>query len=156
MAVINPKDRHKIIPAVYLILIKDEQILLTRRYQTGHLDGFYSVPAGHLDGNESLAQALCREVREEVDLEIKLEDLELVHVINQLKALGGERVDFYFQTKAWQGEPKIMEPHKCDDLRWFALDRLPANLAPYVRQAIENIQKGHAYSEFSQTLQQKL
>jgi hypothetical protein len=40
-----------------------------------------------------------------------------------------------------------MEPHKCDDLNWFEMDRLPDNTIPYIRQAIDCFRKGVFYSE---------
>jgi hypothetical protein len=41
-----------------------------------------------------------------------------------------------------------MEPHKCDDLRWFELNKLPENIIPYVKQAIDNIRNKKFYSEY--------
>ena len=58
-----------------------------------------------------------------------------------------ERVDFFITAKKWKGEPKNMEPHKCDDLRWFELDNLPENIIPYIKQAIGNIKNKIFYSE---------
>ncbi|HIE41446.1 MAG TPA: NUDIX domain-containing protein, partial [Candidatus Aenigmarchaeota archaeon] len=72
-----PKERFKIIPTVYLVLIKDNKILLSRRFNTGFHDGEYSFPAGHLDGNETLIQAMVREAKEEIGIELKPEDLKL-------------------------------------------------------------------------------
>lgn len=40
------KERHKVVPAVYLFLIKDEKILLGRRCNTSYMDGKYMVPRG--------------------------------------------------------------------------------------------------------------
>jgi 8-oxo-dGTP pyrophosphatase MutT (NUDIX family) len=40
--------------AVHLLLIKNDQILLLRRFNTGWQDGFYSLPAGHVDAGESV------------------------------------------------------------------------------------------------------
>jgi len=140
------KERFKIIPAVYLVLVKDNKILLSRRYNTGYFDGSYSFPAGHLDGNETLKQAMIRETKEEIDVILDPEDLELIHVINR-KIPGNERVDFFFTTKKWQGELKIMEPDKCDDLSWFGLNNLPENVIPYIRQVIDSFMNDIIYSE---------
>lgn len=144
-----PKERFKIIPVSHLILIKDGKILLSRRFNTGYEDGNYSVVAGHLDGNETFTSAMVREAREEAGIELRLEDLDVVHAMHR-KTLSeaNERIEFFLKAKKWQGEPKIMEPDKCDDLKWFAIDDLPANTVPYIRQAIENIRKGIFYSEF--------
>ena len=37
------KERHKIVPASYLVLIKDSKILLSRRVNTGYEDGKYPM-----------------------------------------------------------------------------------------------------------------
>ncbi|MDZ8089199.1 MAG: NUDIX domain-containing protein [Nostoc sp. DedQUE12b] len=60
----------KLIPASYLILIKDEKILLIRRFNTGYEDGKYSVVAGLGDGNETFVQAVVREAKEEVGIDL--------------------------------------------------------------------------------------
>jgi ADP-ribose pyrophosphatase YjhB (NUDIX family) len=141
------KERFKIIPTVYLFLIKNNKILLSRRYNTGFHDGEYSLPAGHLDGNETLIQTIIREAKEEIGIEVEPEDLRLAHIMHR-KEPNEERVNFFFATEKWEGEPKIMEPHKCDDLRWFAFDKLPGNVIPYIKQAINSFLNKIFYSEF--------
>jgi 8-oxo-dGTP diphosphatase len=131
----------------YLFLIKDEKILLQRRFQTGFMDGFYGVPAGHLDGNETARAGCAREIKEEIGITIKPEDLTVVHVMHR-KASNDERIDFFMTTESYAGEITNCEPHKCDDLRWFELDALPENLVDYVRVAIEHYKQGVTYSEF--------
>jgi ADP-ribose pyrophosphatase YjhB (NUDIX family) len=140
-----PKDRFKIIPTSHLILVKDGKILLLRRFNTGWGDGNYSVIAGHLDGNETFLQAMIREAREEAGIELSQEDLEVVHVVHRKS--NEERIDFFILAKKWKGDPKNMEPHKCDDLNWFEMDKLPENTIPYIRQAIGCFRKGVFYSE---------
>ena len=132
------KERFKLIASVYLILIKDNKILLSRRYNTGYFDGNYSFPAGHLDGNETLKQGMVREAKEEVDLVVVPADLELIHVMDR-KIPNDERMDFFFTTKKWEGEPKIMEPDKCDDLSWFELNSLPKNIIPSLNYEMEKV-----------------
>lgn len=140
-------EKFKVIPTVYLILIKDNKILLSRRYNTGFHDGEYSFPAGHLDGNETLIQTMIREAKEEIGINLNPETLKLVHVMHR-KQPTEERVNFFFTAKNWQDEPKIMEPHKCDDLSWFPLDNLPDNVIHYIRQAINCVLTNKFYSEF--------
>lgn len=131
--------RHKIIPAVFLILEKNGKVLMLRRKNTGHQDGNYSLPAGHLNGGESLIEGLIRETKEEIGVKVERKNLELANVISHLGD-DDERVDFFFKAKKWSGIPKNKEPEKCDDLKWFEKNKLPQNIAPYVKIALENKQ----------------
>ncbi|MCJ7732222.1 NUDIX domain-containing protein [Candidatus Bathyarchaeota archaeon] len=142
------RDRFTLIPSVYLVLIKNGKILLSRRYNTGFHPGEYSLPAGHLNGGESLAQALCREAFEEIGVNIFSNDLRLVHVMHRKEATE-ERVNFFFTADKWRGEPVNLEPDKCDDLRWSDLNELPDNVIPYIKQAIDCILHKKIYSEFN-------
>jgi len=139
----------KLIPAVHLFLVKDDKVLLLRRFNTGYEDGNYSVPAGHVDGGEEASKAMTREAAEETGIKIKKEALDLVHVMHRRKKdEGEERIDFFFKTEIWEGKIKICEPNKCDQLKWFKIDLLPNNVIPYVKHAITCMQKGTRYSEF--------
>jgi ADP-ribose pyrophosphatase YjhB (NUDIX family) len=140
------KTRFKLIASVYIFFIKDDQILLLRRANTGYQDGNYSLVAGHADGEEPLTVAAQREAREEAGVEINKEDLVLKHVMHRRE--DDERMDFFFEARTWKGEIRNTEPGKCDDLSWFELDNLPTNTIPYIRQAIEGYKKGIIYSEF--------
>jgi 8-oxo-dGTP diphosphatase len=142
-------ERHKIVPAVYLFLIKDGQTLLCRRCNTGFCDGQYSLISGHFELGESARVAMQREAKEEAGMNINIEDLKLVHVVSRgLKNSDNERIDLFFTLKEWSSEPKNMEPDKCDDMRWFPLNNLPENTADLIKQFIECYQKGEIYSEF--------
>ena len=145
------KERFKLIPTVYLILTKDNKILLSRRYNTGFHDGEYSLPAGHLHGeNETLKQAMVREAKEEVRVEMDLADLELVHVMHrsQQEPTNERRVNFFFMAKKWKGEPRIVEPNKCDDLRWVEFGKMPNNTIHYIKQVINCFRNNITYSEY--------
>ena len=144
-------ERHFVIAAVHLILIKEGKILLLRRFNTGWGDGKYSVVAGHVDRNETVKSAMVREAMEEAGIVISRDDLEFVHVMHrksvQEHKSDENRVDFFFSAKKWKGVPKNMEPDKCDDLDWFEVGALPSNMVPYVRRAIDSIMHRRAYSE---------
>lgn len=127
-------------------MIKNNKILLLRRYNTGFRDGKYSFPARHLEPNETLTQATIRETKEEIGTGLNPEGLKLVHVMHR-KETKENRIDFFLTTKKWKGKPKIMEPNKCDDLNWFELDKLPNNIIPYIKQAINCFLNKIFYSE---------
>lgn len=138
-------ERFKLIASVYLILIRNNQVLLLRRQNTGYEDGNYGLPAGHVEDNESITHALSREVKEEIGLDIKSEDATLVHVMHRREK--DIRVDFFFTAQNIEGEPKNMEPEKCDDLSWFPLNKLPKNIIPYIKSAIQSSQERKIFSE---------
>jgi 8-oxo-dGTP diphosphatase len=131
---------------VHIFFRRENQILLIRRYQTGYMDGHYSVPAGHLDGGEMVRMSAVREAREEVGVRIDPADLRFAGVFHRFE--GEERVDFFVDVREWHGEPVNAEPGKCDDIRWTDMDALPENTIPYIRRAIENFQAGVMFEEF--------
>jgi 8-oxo-dGTP pyrophosphatase MutT (NUDIX family) len=127
-------------------LIKDGQVLMLRRFNTGYEDGNYSVVAGHLDGDETLVAAAIREIEEEVGVKVLPENIAVVGVMHRKS--DDERVDFFLATETWLGEPSNREPDKCDDLGWYAFDVLPVNTIPYVRKALQNYCQGVWFDEF--------
>jgi 8-oxo-dGTP diphosphatase len=131
---------------VHLFLIRDGQVLLLRRFNTGYRDGSYSVPAGHLDGGESVITAMIREAREEVGILVEPRDLRVVGVMHRRE--GDERIDFFLAATRWQGEIVNAEPEKCDEVAWFPLDRLPGNVVPYVAKALANYRAGIWFDSF--------
>ena len=146
------KERYKLIPEVFLLLIKDGKILLSRRFQTGWEDGNYGLPAGHGEDRETMRQGVAREAKEEIGIDIQLDDLDFKVVQHRWCPDAGNphaRVGFYFVPKKWHGEPTNMEPDKCDDLSWFSLDTLPENTIDHVRAAIEAYKSNKSYDEFN-------
>ena len=138
--------RQKFPVAVHLFFLRDSQLLLLRRFNTGYEDGNYSVVAGHVDAGETVTQAAIREAEEEIGVDLSSQDIEIVHESNRrdldpqvLRVAGGKR---------WVGEISNCEPGKCDQLAWYPIDDLPQNIIPYVRAAIAEFQNGSTYSEF--------
>jgi 8-oxo-dGTP pyrophosphatase MutT (NUDIX family) len=131
---------------VHLLFFRDDKILLSRRFNTGYRDGEYSVPAGHLDGDETVVTAASREAAEEVGVQIDEKDISFSSVMHRNE--GDERVDFFLHVRLWHGEPFNNEPNKCDDLHWQDVSALPENTIPYVRRGIENHLGGIHFDEF--------
>ena len=131
---------------IHLFFFRENQVLLLRRFNTGFRDGEYSVPAGHLDGGETVMQAGIREGKEEAGVDIQADALIFSTVMHRIE--DDERVDFFFQVHKWSGEPFNAEPEKCDDLRWVDIDALPENTVPYVRQALANHRSGVCFAEY--------
>jgi 8-oxo-dGTP pyrophosphatase MutT (NUDIX family) len=148
--------RHKVVPAVYVLFRDDDKILLLRRANTGYCDGYYSMPSGHVGGlnekgGESALQAAVRETKEEVGVDIDPNDLRLVHTLHRYSDEPGphERMDLYFETEKWKGEPHNAEPQKCDEIRWASISDLPEKITPEARQALAMIAKSEPYSDMN-------
>lgn len=56
--------------AVAVILDRARNVLITRRATNSHQGGLWEFPGGKLEPGESLHQALARELREELGIEI--------------------------------------------------------------------------------------
>lgn len=150
------KERNKATPAVYLILQKADKVLLMRRQGSGYYDGWYSLPAGHVDAGELPIQSLIRETKEEIGVIVDAQDLKLINTTYRTKSdETGDRADYFFRVDKWSGEPQICEPGKCDELRWCPINTLPEKTIYYIRKILEDVQKGITYSEFKVSHQQQ-
>ena len=131
---------------VHLFFFRENRVLLLRRFNTGYADGQYSVPAGHLDGNETVIAAAAREAQEEVGILLGAENIQYSSVMHRLD--GDERVDFFVLVDKWDGEPINAESDKCDEIRWTDVNHLPDNTIPYIRRALGNHGAGIKFDEF--------
>lgn len=146
------KERFMIKCAVFLILTKieydKEYILLQRRYNTGILDGQYDVSSsGHLENDETLKEAIIRETKEEIGININKRDLNYACTMHA-NFEDGEYLLVAFSTRKYKGIPKIMEPNKCNDLSWFDINNLPNNLIDTRKIMINNYLNNNHYSEY--------
>ena len=144
------QERHKMTPASYLVLIKDNKILLQRRCNTGYEDGNYSMVAGHVEEGEGFTNAIVREAKEEAGIILRRENLKVAHVINHDTGSdkNNERIDVFFIAEKWIGEIENKEPKKCDDLSWFDLDNIPDNTIDFLKEVINCIKNKIFYSEY--------
>lgn len=140
------KERYKFIGAVYLLLIKQNRILLLKRSNTGYEDGKYSLVAGHIEGNETIKQAMIREAKEEAGILIDENDIEIVTFLHRKTT--PERLDFFLKCKNWEGAIENKEPDKCSELKWYDINNLPPNIIPCVKKAIENYQNHIIFDNF--------
>jgi 8-oxo-dGTP pyrophosphatase MutT (NUDIX family) len=131
--------------AVYLLLKKDDEILLLLRQNTGYKDGNWGLVSGHVEKGESIIDALVREAKEEADIDLKRDDLKVVHVMYYNDDLS--YMNFFVACTKYSGEIRNAEPHKCGGLRFFKRDNLPPNIVEAVKIAIENVENGEFFSE---------
>jgi ADP-ribose pyrophosphatase YjhB (NUDIX family) len=139
--------------AVYLIMSRDDQVLLLLRQNTGYMDGMYDLPAGHIERGENATDGVIREAGEEVGVVVTRQDVQVAHVMHRFNR-DSENLHLvyfcvYFVAGRWQGEPTNYEPEKCGDVRWFPLSELPENCVPFTRRVLEeHWPQGVGYSEY--------
>jgi 8-oxo-dGTP pyrophosphatase MutT (NUDIX family) len=135
--------------SAFVIVRRNDEVLLLRRCATGWHDGEYSLPAGRLEPDETLVGAAVRELREETTLEVSSEDLRLSHLIHsRTSAPRNTWLGAFFIAERWRGEPRLAEADKHDDIGWFALAALPANTVRYTRQGLTNALSGVPFSVY--------
>lgn len=149
----------EIFTSVMLLLKKDTRVLLFQRNKKDCIgDGFYALPGGGVERDETILQAVCREGREELCVNILPQDLIVRHVLH-LKNPESVRVPvlvvFFVQALRWDGEPKNSETHNHSKLGWFDLNNLPNNTMPSNIHVLKMIKIGCFYSEFEETCDKK-
>lgn len=119
-----------------------------QRINAVHENGNYGFVAGHLDGSETAEEAIAREAKEEANIDVLPEDLEVVHVLHNRSTDGVEYFNIFLAPKRWSGEIKNMEPDHCGDLAWFPIAELPPNTIDYIHAVLGHIEMGQFYSNF--------
>lgn len=143
----TPKEsRFRSVSEVHVVFRQGNQTLLLRRFQTGYMDGYYSLPAGHLEPGESYRTAAAREAMEEAGLKVSTPDLDLGLTMHRYEEEA--RLSLFFIARNWKGTPRNMEPHKCSDLAWYDPAEKTQEMVPYVGEALRLIACGQSYCEF--------
>lgn len=133
--------RVALVPAAYVYLRRDGQVLLQLRQNTGYLDGHWAAgAAGHVEFGEHAATAALRELREELGVDAEPSALQPLTVMHRTDGVGEpieQRVDWFYALDEWDGEPHIVEPYKCARIDWFDLDDLPNPVVPHEHAVLE-------------------
>lgn len=107
---------------------KGEVFLAQRGMKARNERGLWEFPGGEVKFGEKLTDALDREFLEEYGIEIEVIEL-LGPVDHILEAEKQHWVSITFIARHIKGEPKILEPEKCQAIGWFSLSSLPSPLS---------------------------
>ena len=114
-------DRRLVQVAVGVLLRADGAFLLTSRPEGKVYAGYWEFPGGKLEADESVEQALRRELQEEIGLTIhdcmlwKTERIDYPHALVQLN---------FCKVTQWSGDLQMLESQS------FAWQQLPVSVQP--------------------------
>lgn len=120
---------------VFIVNDNGETLLLKRSKKSKNEAGFWCKPGGAVEFGETIDDSIRREIREELDVELGKIDF-LSYTDHILPDENQHWVAFNFMAKIKSGEPKIMEPEKCDSLKWFKFDDVPEKLAMPTKESL--------------------
>ena len=107
------------IPVVAAVIEREGRFLVTRRLAGAHLAGRWEFPGGKVDAGETHIEALRRELREELAVDVAVGDL----ILQTTYAYPDVQVALHFYRCTLDGQPT---PVLGQDLRWVARTDLPA------------------------------
>jgi 8-oxo-dGTP diphosphatase len=92
--------------AVAVIINQDNKILISKRSAEQHQGNRWEFPGGKVEELESSQEALCREIKEELDIDIQSAVLllDIIHEYDDKKVI----LDVY-EVKKWSGEATPLE-----------------------------------------------
>ncbi len=130
---------------VGVMILKDGKVLFGRR-EGSHGAHQYAFPGGHLEYMESFTETAKREVMEECGIEIS--NIQFQFLMN-LKTYAPKHYVHIGLIADWaSGEPKNLEPEKCDGWDWYDVDNLPGELFEACKYAIEAYKTDKNYFDF--------
>jgi 8-oxo-dGTP diphosphatase len=94
-------------------------LLVTRRPEGVHLEGYWEFPGGKCEAGESLPACLARELREELAVEARIGE----ELFATTHAYAERHVELHFFRCELEGEPR---PQLGQEMRWVRRDELAA------------------------------
>lgn len=127
------------------VVVRDAQgrVLLERRSDCG----VWGLLGGRIERGESVEQAAVREVKEESGLDVRITRLLGVYsdpregrIVAYSESDIIQLVDVVVEAEVLGGE--LTRSAESEELRFFALDELPAQIVPPARQALQDCAHG--------------
>jgi 8-oxo-dGTP diphosphatase len=114
----------KVIEVAAGLVFRNGLLLIAQRHPQSHLGGLWEFPGGKRHADESFEDCLRRELREELDIEIEVNELfeSITHTYPE------KTVHLKFFRCAWlRNEPRAIG---CQDFAWVARDQLSSYAFP--------------------------
>ena len=119
---------------------RNETLLQKRTSKTRNGAGLWSKPGGGVEFNEKVEDALKREIKEEIGV-----DIEIIKFLGFTEGILKEEkqhwISLNYLVKIIGGDVQNLEPEKHEEVKWFSLNNLPENLAQNTIDAIREYLK---------------
>jgi 8-oxo-dGTP diphosphatase len=119
---------------VFLLLTRQDHVLLALRQGTGFADGMWNLPSGKAENDETAVTAIIREAHEELGIRLSEHELSFAATVHCRNSGTDIRVGLFFQATATDSPlhiPHNAEPHKCAKIAWCPMAALPSTTMPY-------------------------
>ena len=106
-------DPNPLLIVVAAVVVRDGRVLLTRRRADTHLGGMWEFPGGKVETGEDPAEALVREMKEELGVEAEIR----ASFVFNYHVYPAKRVLLLTYEMAIRGTPRALG---CAELGWFS------------------------------------
>lgn len=136
--IVKIQDINENFKSAHVVIIKNGKILILKRSSTDQwMPEHYGLPGGKLDSGENTLEAVCRECKEEANLNISPKDLIFLPKVSK------NNEHAFFCTTKFSGELKLDFEH--DDFQWIKPKELSKykivpDLPDIISEALENIE----------------
>lgn len=114
---------------------KNETLLVKRTGKTRNQSGFWSKPGGGVEFGEKVEDAVKREIKEEIGVDIKI--IKLLGFVDDIMEDDHQHwITFNYLAKITGGEVENLEPEKHEEVKWFRFDNLPEKVNKNTTEAI--------------------
>ena len=143
------KENNNVGVGVGVLILREGKVLLGKRHENPTKAssalkgaGTWTMPGGKLKFGETFEEAAYRETLEETGMKVNKTN---VLCINNDKIEFAHFITIGLHAADYEGEPKVMEPDRITEWRWFDLEKLPSPLFFPSERVLENYKKNQFY-----------
>lgn len=131
------EKKRLVLGSAAVLMRPDKKVLLAKRPEGKPYAGYWEFPGGKIEPGETPAQAIIREMKEELDINIPVDVPQFIMDFEQDNPDHFLKLTF-FLIPQWKNDPR---PCEGQEITWTSIDevdnykRLPATLAP-IRSAV--------------------
>ena len=112
--------KNLVIVASIAIIDANDQILIAKRPNKKHLSGFWEFPGGKVEKGENPENALVREVKEELNIDIDNKCIAPL-TFSEFNYEKFHLLLLLYVCRRWEGEPMSMEKN---EIKWVKVNTL--------------------------------